>query len=232
MDAQLDPKKITRLFIKFTDEKYVDSIVNEGLLYMNNLEYFSNIEDEFVRGDKDDGLAASYDSRKIELSFAGQEITGLIGPVKIRYNHELETNVFSLTAITDFDFIRAGGSFRLSENFKNFGNKAVVFAGSAITSFLERVRNKLEHDPDITAGSDSYGARPVEYVSRAAHHGEMGIFRKYDEYAWQHEWRIAIKRKSGTGPYDRFKLGSLADICTVYDTEELLKHPFQVKYDI
>lgn len=32
-----DPYKIFRVLIKFMDEKYVDSFLNEGLLFMNNI---------------------------------------------------------------------------------------------------------------------------------------------------------------------------------------------------
>jgi hypothetical protein len=32
-----DPNKIFRVLIKFMNEKYVDSFVNEGLIFMNNI---------------------------------------------------------------------------------------------------------------------------------------------------------------------------------------------------
>lgn len=67
-------------------------------------------------------------------------------------------------------------------------------------------------------------ASPVEYVDRDKHHGPIGIFRKFQQYSWQHEWRIAIKQNFSKYAYKNFKIGSIKDICIVTDTDELINN--------
>jgi len=221
-----DPKQIWRLFVKFISKDYVDSLVEEGLLYMNNVEYFRKIEnkDSALRGDKYEGNAFTYESSKIELTYAGIELK-TVGKIDITYGHELETNLYCLTAINDYDIIKAGYDLKLSDKFKQFGDKAVLIPGSEIREFCNRVKKTAEKDKNIRSHPVcEYITSPVEYVDRDKHHGPVGIYRKFKEYSWQYEWRIAIKQNFQKGAYEHFKIGSIKDICIVTDTEELINN--------
>jgi hypothetical protein len=85
-----DPYKIFRVLIKFMDEKYVDSFLNEGLLFMNNIDFFRSYEDADValRGDLHEGLAASYKADGLTITFGNHVLEGAVGKVDLRYNHE------------------------------------------------------------------------------------------------------------------------------------------------
>lgn len=221
-----DPKQIWRLFVKFISKDYVDSLVEEGLLYMNNVEYFRKIEnkDSALRGDKYEGNAFTYDSSKIELTYAGIPLK-TIGKIDITCMHELETNLYCLTAINDDDIITAQYNLKLSEKFKQFGDKAVLIPGSEIGEFCNRVKKATEKDKNIRPHpAYEYFASPVDYVDRDTYHGPVGIFRKFKEFSWQYEWRIAIKQNFQKGAYEDFKIGSIKDICIVTDTEDLIKN--------
>jgi hypothetical protein len=53
----------------------------------------------------------------------------------------------------------------------------------------------------------------VEYVDDREYHGKMGIFKKSSYFAYQSEFRIALK--PGTGSPYCLQVGDLADIsCT------------------
>ncbi|NOH20169.1 hypothetical protein [Vibrio cyclitrophicus] len=224
-----DPNKVYRLLIKFMDEKYVDSFLNDGLLYMNNIEFFRNYEDADValRGDRHEGLSASLKSEDVIIKIGDRIIDGAVGKIDIRQSHEDETNIYSMTRISDGKILESGeeGLF-LSSKFNKFGNKAVLICD--IFEFERRLKLAISQDERIyTAREDGIVARQVSYVSRDEHNDQMDVFNKFDEYSWQYEWRIAFKQISGTGPLS-LKIGRLADIAQVIETESLISGPLEL----
>uniref|UniRef100_UPI001F3D8C09 hypothetical protein n=1 Tax=Vibrio penaeicida TaxID=104609 RepID=UPI001F3D8C09 len=228
-----DPSKIYRILIKFMDEQYVDSFVNEGLIFMNNIEFFRRYEaDEGgvpVRGDKHEGLTVSLNAKDLVVTFDNQVVDGLVGKVDVRLNHEDETNLYSMTRISDLDILESGDEgYYLSPQFMTFGNKAVIISGDNINTFNERLSAAIHNDPHtFTFREDGIVTKQVEYVERESYHGEMGVFRKFSDYSWQREWRIAFKQSLALGPH-MLKLGSLKDIVTVADTAQLIKNPIKL----
>lgn len=226
-----DPYKIFRVLIKFMDEQYVDSFLNEGLLFMNNIDYFRSYEDADValRGDDHEGLAASYKAQELTITFGGHQLEGAVGKVDVRYNHEGDTNIYSMTKISDGKILEACDSgLMLSEKFNNFGNRAVLICGSNIIEFESRLKIALSKDLNIyTPREDNLLAKQVSYVSREEHHGQMDVFNKFSDYAWQNEWRIAFKQKRGSGAY-LLKIGSLSDIAEVFETKVLIREPLKL----
>ncbi|OUX87123.1 MAG: hypothetical protein CBB95_09855 [Alteromonas sp. TMED35] len=226
-----DPYKIFRVLIKFMDEQYVDSFLNDGLLFMNNIDYFRSYEDADValRGDIHEGLAATYKAEGLTITLGDHVVEGAVGKVDLRYNHEGDTNIYSMTKISDGKILEAGDSgLFLSENFIKFGNRAVVIGGSNIIEFEKRLRNALAKDQNIyTPREDNVLAKQVSYLSREEHHGQMDVFDKFSDYSWQHEWRIAFKQKQAAGPYP-LKIGNLSDIASVFETESLIREPLKL----
>lgn len=215
-----DPYKIFRFLIKFMDEQYVDSFLNDGLLYMNNIEHFRKCEDVDValRADVHEGAAASYKAEELTIKLGDNSVTGTVGKVDLRYNHESDTNIYSMTKISDGKIIEAGDSgLYLSEKFKKFGSRAVVIGGSNITEFEKRLKMAISVDLNIhTPREDNVVAKQVRYLSRDDHHGQMDVFDKFNDYAWQHEWRLAFKQRKGSGAYP-LKIGRLSDIAQVFE---------------
>ncbi|WGO98134.1 hypothetical protein QFX18_19185 [Saccharophagus degradans] len=226
-----DPYKIFRVLIKFMDEKYVDSFLNDGLLFMNNIDFFRNYEDADValRGDLHEGLAASYKAEGLTIAFGDHVLEGAVGKVDLRYNHEGDTNIYSMTKISDGKIVEAGDAgLYLSEKFIRFGNRAVVIGGSNIVEFESRLKSALSNDPNIyTPREDNMLAKQVSYLSREEHHGQMDVFNKFSDYTWQHEWRIAFKQKRAGGAYP-LKIGKLSDIANVFETESLVREPLKL----
>ncbi|MBY7900401.1 hypothetical protein KW459_05690 [Vibrio fluvialis] len=226
-----DPYKIFRVLIKFMDEGYVDSFLNDGLLFMNNIDYFRSYEDADValRGDIHEGLAATYKAERLTITLGDHVVEGAVGKVDLRYNHEGDTNIYSMTKISDGKILEAGDSgLFLSDKFIKFGNRAVVIGGSNIIEFENRLRNALAKDLNIyTPREDNVLAKQISYLSREEHHGPMDVFDKFSDYSWQHEWRIAFKQKQAAGPYP-LKIGNLSDIASVFETESLIQEPLKL----
>lgn len=226
----VSPDNRNRLLIKFMDEQYVDSFISDGLLYMNNIQYFRDYEDSdpALRGDAHEGLSASLLPKNITLEINGRVITDAVGKVDIRQCHQDETNIYSMTIISDQDILSSGeNGLHLSSNFEKFGNKAVFIGGSDISEFWRRLKNAIENDQSIyTLEEDNAVAKKVNYVERELHHSQLSVFNKFSEYAWQHEWRIALKQTKCVGPLP-LKIGSLADIAHVVDTTDIVKEPIK-----
>lgn len=219
-----------RLLIKFMDEQYVESFINEGLLFMNTIQYFRAYEDNdsALRGDIHEGLAASLLPENITLEINGRIITEAVGKIDIRQCHHEETNIYSMSIITDQDILNAGEQgLNLSRKFSKFGNKAVFIGGSDLNHFWSRLKARINGDDALyTLEEDNAIAGKVSYVDRTHHHSRLSVFNKFNEYAWQHEWRIALKQVSHVGPLP-LKIGSLADIAHVMDTIDLIETPLK-----
>ena len=167
------------------------------------------------------------------LEINGRVITDAVGKIDLRQCHQDETNIYSMTIISDQDILSAGeNGLRLSSDFIKFGNKAVIIGGSDISDFWRRVKITIDNDQSIyTLEENNIVGRKVGYVDRELHHSRLSVFNKFKEYAWQHEWRIALKQARGAGPLP-LKIGSLADIAHVINTADLIKEPIKFQQKV
>jgi hypothetical protein len=171
--------------IKFMDPEYVESFINEGLLFMNTLEYFRTYEeaDDHLRADCYEGLAASYDSKSVEMKLVkdGTRIEP-IGKIDVFQPLADSINVYCMTMITHHDLRTP---FQLDEKFEKFGSKAVLIEGAGLHKFMARLHKTIESD--VNLGS-IYPNRmiegSVEYVSRKEHHQNLDVFNKFNDYSW------------------------------------------------
>ncbi|WP_459925349.1 hypothetical protein [Desulfatiferula olefinivorans] len=213
------------------DDQFIDTFLKDGLLYMNNIDYFKKYEDSDIalRGDIYEGLAASYNANQLIIKIGDIVIEDAIGKVDVGYNVDNETNIYCMTKISDGKILDAGDEgLYLSEKFLKFGNKAVVIGGSNISEFENRLRKAFSSDNSIyIPRNDGILAKQVTYLDRDKHHGPMNVFNKFEDYSWQYEWRIAVNQASGRGPY-KFKIGSLYDIAHVFESDDLIKEPLRL----
>ncbi|WP_408901179.1 hypothetical protein [Photobacterium piscicola] len=69
----MEASNFNRILIKFMDEQYIDFFLDEGTIYMNTVNYFKNYEsnDVAVRADIYEGLAATFNSKEMVISYGG-----------------------------------------------------------------------------------------------------------------------------------------------------------------
>jgi hypothetical protein len=212
------------LLVKFTDSKYVESL-RQGRLWMNRLAFFQRLEEGAPAGqrDKDEGLFAYHQPDQIRISINGHDVGRVLSPLEVRQVIQ-PSFIFCATAVTRESLLKGGGFYTVPADMQAFGDTAVVVHD--VEEFKRRIV--------VALSDDRYGsvrAFPghkvvdgiVQYVPRT-YHGDMGPFRKFEEYACQGEWRIALIDESAQDEQRSFQLeiGDLTDITTVLKSEDLI----------
>ncbi len=201
---------------------------------MKTVEFFKNYEDTdpSLRGDPHEGLFASYSPDDGIFELNGQILEGIIGKVDVWEAHHDQTNIFSMTMISDNDILGCGErGLTLSNKFTKFGNKAVFIGGKDISTFIKRLKKALNNNPNIyTLEQNNQVAKKITYLDRKNHHHNLSIFNKFNEFNWQFEWRISLKQIKGSGPF-KLKIGDISDIAYVVETEKLVSEPIRLSYN-
>ena len=195
---------------KFGKHDHIEEFVREGHLFMNTLAYFRELEADFLMADKHEGAVYCVQADGAQLCMQHGEKWVDIGTICDQIlpsdGSEHTTNVFCMYAFQE----SAYDSLVDSRNF-DFGDTfAVLTKGD---EFLRRVY--------AAATLDNVKLRQglVEYVEKSTYNGPMGIFRKFSDFAYQSEFRIAVL--SGTnGPFS-LRVGDLSDISIVGNLSEL-----------
>ena len=196
------------VFIKFGAHKHVLQLRDEGLLYMNNLPYFWEIEDNELRGDECDSvdnLHSGHAGKVGKYVIANWIIKELpIQPEKI--------NIFCMYAL------RQDAAPIDKRNFR-FGEQALIITNAQ--NFIDRIRSNLRDQGIIRK------ANLVKYV-HDGYTGTIGPFRKRKMFAYQSEWRLVCYR--GSGEVRKIRMGSIRDISFILPSDETNSWAEQEKF--
>lgn len=199
-------KKKPLAFVKMGSKKNMEKLLQKGEIYLNPIEYFLAYPDEGVRKDQNENLEMLYQAEniKLEMNIMGKDIvlsseTGLIDQFKASDNSHNKTKIYSMLTISNGDEREAT---LFDEKNLSFGDHFVFIKEPRI--FLDRVFSEINQK--------GYGAKfdYVEYVDSKSHNGEMGIFRKLNEYSYQKESRIHVLDTSESPLI--LEIGSIEDI--------------------
>lgn len=194
--------------VKIGKYKHICELRDEGLLYMNNLPYFWQMEDEDLRGDKFDsviqilrgnfGIVTPKSEPDNHFSITNWEIgEHPLQPDKI--------NVFCMVAVRP-----SFSTFPVDNRNYQFGDHALVLAKPQ--EFIDRISKQLIFQ------NISHASNLVEYVSDN-YQGQVGPFKKRMKFNYQTEWRLVCK--NGPGKELKIRIGSIKDICIVINFNEL-----------
>ena len=194
--------------IKFGKHEHLLQLQDEGLLFLNNLKYFWEIEDEELRGDPFDCVAEVLRGPKITMVHAsGKDLT--IGGKWIIRMHPPEKekiNIFCMYAL------RPLISFPVDERNFRFGEHALILMNTP--EFMRRIELHLKSQR-IIANADIVEYVDDEYI------GKVGPFRKHKRFAYQSEWRLVCE--DGLGKTRIMRIGSIRDISVIIRSEEVNK---------
>jgi len=205
--------------LKFGEKQHIESLRNEGLLYMKPLADFSKLESDMARGDAFEGATRIIQPKHVgELIFDFPPMgkftanpSDLAGPLQIGLHKTAACNVYCMFAVTK----PVDGELVDRQNFQ-FGDACVLVLNP--TEFLSRVVGAAKN-----AGLSYLEYRLVEYYDAKDYSGEVGRFRKRSIFAYQNEFRIVVEPGSDT-PRKLFA-GSLLDITSeILSLSEVNQH--------
>jgi len=174
--------------------------------------YFAELdESDVVRFDPDENIDESLQVKQISIQSreTGEyvPIGGIISPIKFRYEKRPPLNIFCVFVFLEND------KFQFDERNLKFGDFAIV------------IRDPIEFTKRIHSASNNLGLtvdqRPVTYVPKTIHHGQIGPFKKYDDYEYQREFRYLLK--PGRGEAVTLQISDIRDICFTLPSSEITK---------
>lgn len=196
--------------IKIGERKYIDKLYKQGLIHMKNINWFRKYEDKKLRGDKDEGILGIEQLSELKLLHNGK-LLGRSNSAQLKFHdYKNKGNLYCMIAITSRDDPE---NFKIDEKNKDFGDCFVVI--TAVRDFIKRIENKLKE----LGFEYEYGL--VDYYNPKGYSGPLNIFRKPDDFEYQKEFRVFVKRNKPS-PLN-FEIGSIEDIAFIFDIEKLDK---------
>ena len=193
--------------VKFGKQTNILDGQNEGLLYLNNLTYFWDIEDKELRGDPFDSVEEVRRGPRVEIPMPDGKRVSMEGEWVIRSyppNPE-KINIFCMYALRPFS-----GKFPINEKNFRFGEFALVIIDKP--EFFKRIESTLKLQK--IRGE----AGLVEYVVND-YTGQLGPFRKLKRFEYQSEWRLV--GYDGPGGPRKIRIGSIKDISIIIRSNQI-----------
>jgi hypothetical protein len=193
-------------FLKFGKWEHLHEFRTDGLVYLNTLRYFQELESDPERGDPFEGIDTitqpqhirdfvfDTNSKRGKIVVSPEE---LAGPIRISRNRTMACNVYCLFSITE----PVCGDL-VSERSSGLGDSCVLVLNP--TELVTRISNAAK------AATLNCHSGMVRYYDSRNYSGEVGPFRKRAEYSYQNEFRFVVW--PGGDVAIRLKAGSLLDI--------------------
>ena len=207
------------LFVKFGQKEHIEELQNEGVLYLNTVEFFKNLESEQgTRGDLLEGaseLKNFFKDDKAILTISPgekEEIKINLTKAQFRQFQSYQGNIFSLYSILNNE--KKVLEVEFEESMKSFGDTALIITN--VNNFLARVQNELQKmNLKFKCGVVDY------YNSKERNVKNLNIFKKSSDFQNQNEFRIFVENPINE-PL-KIRIGSISKISTVVKSEKLTK---------
>ena len=198
-------QKTYYIFIRISEEKYIDSLQKKGHIYCNTIRYFRSIEDNRNRGDNNEGKAFIKQAKNLEVSLKGK-IIGKAENAQIYFDDDKDIgNIFCIygvkTSLID-QLKKSRQRVLIEKESKDFGKTALLIFN--IQEFINRISESL------LALRKVFKIAPVYYFDPNTYQGKLNPFYKSDIYKHQNEVRLWIQNTEEK-PFE-FYIGDISDI--------------------
>ncbi len=208
------------LFSKVGQRSHIGALRRKGTIYCNTVEHFQGTKDGNLRGDPLENCTSFYQPDQVKLTVNGHSLTEIVGPI-IVYNSPDDvfqtTHLFCMTCIYEGMKMRDDGKI-FDERVRDFGEMMLIIKPAAFMTKIENAVTKLQQqgiDIDLYRGM-------VEYVPSEKNQHQMNVFRKTDTYAWQSEFRLALRVGNWVGGAFPLQIGNIADISYVVPIKKFI----------
>lgn len=193
------------MFIRISEEKYIDSLQKKGHIYCNTIRYFRSIEDNRNRGDNNEGKAFIKQAKNLEVSLKGK-IVGKAENAQIYFDDDKDIgNIFCIYGVETSLIDQSKKSRQrvlIEKESKDFGKTALLIFN--IQEFINRISESL------LALRKVFKIAPVYYFDPNIYQGKLNPFYKSDIYKHQNEVRLWIQNTEEK-PFE-FYIGDISDI--------------------
>jgi len=219
--------------MKFGEYEHMLNFYKKGELYFNTFDYFKSLElAEDGRGDKNEYSYYHYsgegiNSVTLKMYPKGKEHESVIFKggkdlldLTLSNSNKEYSHLYSLSAI-NMEWCLKNNYIINPKNFADTKDYVVMIYNSEM--FIERIKEQIEKlNCDAKSGF-------IEYVDKKTYTGSMGAFKKFDNYSYQNEYRIAINLPTSE-PYKLY-IGSIEDVAhPPIPSEEFYKLPCEIRY--
>lgn len=242
--------------LKFGKKEHLEDLSN-GILYMNDLNFFINYEKNDIIGDNNEGLMKLHQpssEKEMILNMVGTKTHDPNYPefvfgkntnnYKPNHNHEIvriELNNPIITRPTNIENVNIFSMFAYRYSHFEYHKRKIIYDDKLtefegqyvllihkVNEFFSKIKNSLEKEKIL------YHFDLVKYVDENSYAGEMGVFKKYNKYMYQSEFRIACNPtnlKRGKNNEFILNIGSIKDLLSLYPIDFLRKEKIRIKED-
>jgi hypothetical protein len=202
------------LIIKLGDHEHMQALFQDGVIYMNTLEFYRTLEAHDERRDINEGAERVRNRRGGILKLKNRETGTFEEVAQLTHSRirELNSNLQNLNVFCSYYLkcevpIKSLGEI-VSERAKlGFGGYAVVVVNAG--EFVTRIKRAA-----IEKGYKHFRSL-VKYVDFSQDEFEVGPFVKDQSFAHQSELRIAVYTGENSGSAIKLEIGSLEDVAVI-----------------
>ena len=204
--------------LKYGEEKHLKQL-QSGKLYMNHIGFFKQIPDEVGRFDNMENITDIWQKPNLikgELLCGNTKIAE-IDKISI-YIPEHDKNQY--THISSFCLIEIPCKKALpvynfvDSRIQKFGDSVLLIHN--IKEFIDRIMQAVKFNKKMC----KCRVAPIQYLPQN-YHGSVNIFNKFEQFAYQKEWRCAIRNFKDLEKPFYLNIGSIRDISVLMKTSEL-----------
>lgn len=204
------PRTKLFVFMKFGEEPFMRALYDEGVVYMNTVQFFREQETATGRGDPDEGMPwlKNYPPGEFRVPWAKDKVFHYLA-LQVRAQPKFPLgNIYSLYSFASHHSI-GRNEFRVDALNKELGSHMVLIHGAS--EFLRRWKEamrwkQLGHERGF-----------VSYYDLPTFTGGLNVFWKSSAYAYQQEYRLHAHTISAEPLV--LRLGSLHDIADIYPAD-------------
>lgn len=202
-----------KVFLKFGQEKRILDLYENGTVYLNTLEYFRNIEDGLLRGDKYEGVSriTNLPPGKITISELNVTVDYINIHLKEAYEKVLG-NLYCVYCVSSHGWANPL-DFKIDDRNAGFGEYCLMIKQPGV--FIQKIEDAINHfDYKVHTGF-------VDYYDKDNINDTISLFQKPLEFEYQKEFRFFIENEK-IEPI-KLNIGSMKDYSEIYKTEDIMK---------
>jgi hypothetical protein len=222
------------VFYKFQSQSILSDLQMKGHIYLKNLQYYINLENETgddVKGDREECILFESNLKLVVnegteteqvINLGKSEIRNADDPYKPAYcmscvnlfDHVIDVSYPKVEAIPRFDQ-------KILNGFNNGCESLYVLIIADPITFQKRIKNKL-YDLSIKYESGFVTYRDTSKLHNIDGNIELnGPFFKREKYSYQKEFRYILDKKISIDEFYDFYIGDISDISYLCKADEL-----------